>query len=178
MELIDIILLIIIGGFALFGFWFGFIHTLGSLSGTVLGAYLGARYYEPMAQWLVSTTGWGENISSVIMFVIAFFVINRAVGFVFWIVDRVFKIVTRLPFIKGIDRFAGMILGFIEGFISIGLVVFFIERVPLSENIMNALAHSFIAPIASKMASILWPLLPDALKLLQSTVDYVEKVVL
>ncbi len=178
MELLDIILLIIIGGFAMFGFWFGFIHTLGSLVGTVLGAYLGARYYEPMADWLVSVTGWGENISSVLMFIIAFFVINRLVGFAFWIVNRVFKVITRLPFIKGIDRFAGMMLGFVEGFITIGLIVFFIERVPLSEKIMTSLANSFVAPVASKMASILWPLLPDALQMLQSTVDYVENVVL
>ena len=66
MGLSDIILLIIIAGFAMFGFWFGLIHTLGSLLGTVFGAYLASRYYEPMADWLINITGWGENISKVV----------------------------------------------------------------------------------------------------------------
>lgn len=178
MSLFDIILLIILGGFTMFGFWFGFFHTLGSLIGTVFGAFFAARFYEPMANWLIHVTGWGENTSRVFMFIIAFFVINRLIGFAFWIVDRVFKIVTHLPFIKGINRFLGMILGFVEGLISIGLVVLFIERIPLSEHIMEMFATSLVAPIAGSVAAILWPLLPDALRMLQSTVDYVENIVL
>ncbi len=178
MEFIDIVLLIIIGGFAMFGFWFGFVHTLGSFLGTILGAYLGTRYYEPMADWLIATTGWGENLSRVMMFVIAFIVINRLVGFAFWIVDKIFKVFTSLPFIKGLNRMLGMILGFIEGVVTIGLIIFFIERVPLSEGVMNTLANSTIAPMTSWVGSILWPLLPDALQMLHSTVDYVENIVL
>ena len=178
MGLFDVILLIIVGGFTMFGFWFGFFHTLGSLFGTVFGAFLASRFYEPMADWLIGITGWGENVSQVLMFVFAFFIINRLVGFGFWIVDRVFSVVTHLPFIKGINRFLGMILGFFEGLITIGFVIFFIERVPLSESIMETIARSVVAPIASSVASILWPLLPDALRMLQSTVDYVGNIVL
>lgn len=178
MDFFDIILLIAIGGFAMFGFWFGFFHTLGSLLGTILGTYLASRYYEPMADWLINITGWGENTSRVVMFIIAFFVINRLVGFVFWIIDKIFSIVTHLPFIKGLNRLLGLGLGFFEGIITIGLVVYFIERFPISDRIMGQIAGSVIAPICSGIAGILWPLLPDALRLLQSTVDYVENVVL
>ena len=178
MILFDVILLIIIGGFVMFGFWFGFFHTLGSLFGTVFGAFLASRLYEPMADWLISVTGWGENISSVFMFVVAFFIINRLIGFGFWVVDRVFHIVTYLPFVKGINRFLGMTLGFAEGVITVGLFIYFIERVPLSEGFMNVLANSVIAPVTSNVASILWPLLPDALKLLQSTVDYLSNTII
>lgn len=174
MFLIDIILLSIIGGFALFGLWFGFIQTVGSLVGTVFGAYLASRYYEPMADWIIHVTGWGENTSRVLMFIIAFLVINRLVGFVFWILDKFLSILTHLPFIASINRLLGFVLGAIEGAITLGLVIFFIERFPLSEKIMGALAGSTVAPILSGIASILWPLLPDALKLLQSTVDYVQ----
>lgn len=173
MSLFDIILLIIIGGFALFGLWFGLIHTIGSLLGTVVGAYAASRFYEPLALWLEKITGWQINTARVIMFIIAFIIINRVVGFLFWIVDKVLSIFTRLPFVSSINRLLGLIAGLFEGLFSVGLVIYFIERFPLSEKIMNLIAPSEVAPYASKVANMLVPLLPDALKLLKSTVDYV-----
>lgn len=178
MGLFDIILLIIIGGFGLFGLWFGFFHTLGSLFGTIAGVYLASRYYEPMAGWLMQITGWEGNAPRVIMFIVAFFLINRLVGFVFWIIDRVFSLITRLPFINSINRFSGFVLGLFEGIFTLGIIIYFIERYPLSESLMNQIASSIFAPFLSGVANVMIPLLPDALRLLQSTVDYVQDVVL
>jgi membrane protein required for colicin V production len=177
MGLFDVILLIIIGGFAMFGFWFGLIHTLGSLLGTLLGAYLASRYYEPMADWLINVTGWGENVSSVVMFIIAFIIINRLVGFGFWVVDKMTSVITNLPFIKGINRFLGLAVGIFEGMITIGLILYFIDKVPLSEFVMDHISSSIVAPYTVSMAEILLPLLPDALKMLEGTVDYFEDVI-
>lgn len=178
MELFDIFLLIIIGGFALFGLWFGLVHTLGSLLGTILGAVLASRYYQPLADWLVGITGWDENFSRVLMFVLAFIVINRLAGFFFWIIEKFLKVFTSLPFIKSLNRLLGLFLGVVEGVITIGLVIYFIERFPLSDRIMEMIATSQVAPYTTKVASVLLPLLPEALKILHSTVDYVENVVL
>lgn len=174
MNWIDLSLLVIIGGFSLFGFWFGFIHTAGSLVGTLAGAYVASRFYEPMAQWLMNITGWQGNTARVIMFILAFFVISRAVGFLFFIVDKLLSIITRLPFISSINRVLGAALGFLEGILTIGLVLFFVERFPLSEKIMTILAQSEFAPKFRAVADVFVPLLPDALKLLHSTVDYVQ----
>jgi len=178
MSFFDIVLLIIISGFALFGVWFGFVHTLGSLLGTIFGALIASRYYEPMADWLIRITGWEENTARVIMFVIAFIAINRLVGFAFWIVDKVLSIFTRLPFIRSLNHILGLITGFLEGVITIGLIIYFIERFPLSGKVMGYIATSIVAPYTTKTASVLLPLLPEALKLLQSTVDYVRNIVL
>ncbi len=174
MEFIDIVLLIIIGGFALFGLWFGFVHTLGSLIGTVLGIYLASRFYEPFSGWIIHFTGWGANFSRVIMFTIAFTIINRLVGFLFWFIDKGFSLVTHLPFIRSIDRLFGFIFGLIEGTITVGFVIYFIERYPLSASFMEKLSVSVVAPFAVGVATLLWPLLPQALKVLKSTVDYVH----
>ncbi|MFA5210872.1 MAG: CvpA family protein [Patescibacteria group bacterium] len=178
MEFFDVILFIIIGGFVMFGFWFGFFHTLGSLLGTFFGAFLAARYYAPMADWFINITGWGDNISKVLMFIIAFFVINRLVGFCFWIVDKSLSLITRLPFIKSINRFFGMILGLFEGLITVGMIIIFIDKFPVSEKLTEMISYSYLAPIARDFASVLWPLLPDALKMVNSGVDYVEKIVM
>ncbi|MBT4121219.1 MAG: CvpA family protein [Candidatus Magasanikbacteria bacterium] len=178
MGLFDVILLIIISGFAMFGFWFGLIHTLGSLLGTILGAFLASRWYEPMGEWLANITGWEGNVPKVVMFIIAFVVINRLVGFGFWIFEKTTDIVTKLPFIKGINRFLGMMLGIFEGILTLGLILYFIDKVPLSEHFMGYIDGSFMAPFLTSTAAILIPLLPDALKLLESGVDYVEDAIL
>jgi membrane protein required for colicin V production len=177
METIDIILFVIIFVFGVAGFIFGFIHTLGSLLGTVLGVYLAIRYYSVLADWLMNITGWEGNISKVVMFVVAFFLISRLVGLFFWLVNKLFKLFRFLPFVKTFDRFLGALLGLSEGVITVGMVIFFIERFPLSEKLMERLSESVIAPYTTKVASILWPLLPDAFQIMKSTVDYVENIV-
>jgi len=177
MPVFDIVLLCIIAAFGLFGLWFGLVHTLGSLLGTVLGAYLASRYYAPMADWLIHTTGWGQNVSRVIMFIIAFIIINRLVGLAFWIIEKVLRIITGLPFMRSLNHLLGLALGLFEGAISLGLIIYFIERFPLSEHFMGWIAHSTVSPYLTKMASVLLPLLPEALKMLKSVVDYAENTV-
>ncbi|MEK7084742.1 MAG: CvpA family protein [Patescibacteria group bacterium] len=177
MPFIDVVFFVIIFGFALFGLWFGLVHTIGSLLGTIAGAYLASRWYEPFADILIGITGWNENLARVIMFVVAFLIINRLVGFAFWMVDKVLGVFTHMPFIRSIDRFLGLFVGFFEGLLTLGLVIFFIERFPIFPSFMERLADSKIAPYASAFANYLMPLLPDALRVLRSSVDYVENIV-
>lgn len=176
MSVFDISLIVIIIGFAITGFRLGFIHTLGSVIGTILGVYLASRYYEPMATFIVNHTGWGGNVPRVIMFILAFVLINRFVGFIFWLLDKIFGLITKLPFISSINRLLGLFLGILEGVITIGVVIFFLERFPVSEKLMSMIAASDIAEQISKIANIFIPLLPEGLQLLKSTVNFVEGV--
>lgn len=176
MSWFDISLLGLIAVFALAGFRLGAIHTLGSVIGTILGVYLASRYYEPMAAFIIAHTGWGGNLPNVIMFVIAFIVINRLVGFVFWLISRVFKLITRLPFISSIDKLLGLVLGILEGIITIGVIIYFVERFPISKKLMEMIAASNMAEQIRKIANLFIPLFPEGLKLLKSTVNFVEGV--
>lgn len=174
MELFDVALLIIIAGFALAGFMFGFIHTIGSLLGTILGVYLASRYYAPVAAWLIGVLGWGGNGVKVLMFVIAFILINRVIGFLFWAIDKSFNIVRVIPFVTTINRVAGLVLGALEGVITLGIIIYFIDKYPLSEKLMGMIASSEVAPHTLKVANILLPLIPQAMQVLKSSVDFVE----
>lgn len=169
MSFFDIILLIIIGGFALFGLWFGLVHTLGSLIGTVLGVYLAARFYAPVAAWLMHITGWNGNFSKVLVFILAFIIINRLVGLAFYFIDKLLSIVTRLPFIHSIDRLLGFAFGILEGAIVLGVSFYFINKFPLSPNFMNHVAASKVVPLCVAISSILWPFIPQAIKLLKDS---------
>lgn len=171
MSLFDIALLIIIGGFGLFGLWFGLVRTLGSLIGTLVGIYIASRYYEILANWIINFTGWSQNYVKVIVFVVAFLIITRLVSFVFWLIEKVFSIFTKLPFLHSIDKILGMVLGALEGVVIVGVSLFFISRFPISAVFMNGLADSQVAPPLVKIASILVPLFPEALRMLRSSVD-------
>ena len=175
MSWLDIVLIIIIASFGLFGLWFGLIHTLGSLVGTILGVFLATRYYEIVANWLMNITGWQANFSKVLIFIIVFFLINRLVGLAFWMIDKLLGFITRLPFISGINRFLGMLFGILEGAIGLGMIFYFIGKFPLSQWFMSKLGESFLMPHLVKMAKILLPFVPEALKTVQSSIEYFIK---
>jgi len=171
MSIFDISLLIIVSGFALFGLWFGLVHTLGSLIGTVVGVYLASRFYAPLANWIIGFTGWNQNYITVIVFIVSFLLITRLVGFVFWILQKFLSIFTSLPFIKGLDRILGMVFGLVEGALVVGISLYFIARFPISLMFMGGMENSQVAPPLVRLASILVPLFPEALRMLRSTVE-------
>jgi len=170
MSLFDIILLVIILGFGLFGLWFGLVHAVASLVGSVIGFYLASRYYEPLANWVISTTGWAPNVSRVMVFVISFIIITRLIGLIFWLLEKVLGLFTRLPFIHSLDRFLGLVFGLLEGAMVMGIIFYFIARFPVGPWIMDGMTMSLVAPYTVKLASVFLPLLPSALRMLQSAV--------
>ncbi|OGH77210.1 MAG: hypothetical protein A3G08_00545 [Candidatus Magasanikbacteria bacterium RIFCSPLOWO2_12_FULL_47_9b] len=171
MTLFDVILLCLIAGFAGFGFWFGLIHTLGSLAGTVVGAFFASRFYEFFADWLVHVTGWPENISRVLMFILLFILINRLVGFLFWLIEKFFNPLTSLPFLSSMNHLLGTVFGALEGALTLGLIIYFIKQFPISPLIMGWIGNSTIAPILENMAVVLLPFIPKALKTLDDTLS-------
>lgn len=171
MSIFDFSLLVIIAGFGLFGLWFGLIHTLGSMVGTVLGVYLAVRYFEPVAALIVKYTGWGGNLPKVLMFAIAFIVINRLVGLLFWILGKGLGLVTRLPFIRSLDRLLGLIFGLVEGVLVLGVCLYFIGKFPVGEGFMGALKQSRVAPELVKPVSVMLPLVPEAIKTAKGALD-------
>jgi len=168
MSLFDIILVGILAGFTLFGFWFGLVHTLGSLVGTLIATFLATRWYVAAAAWLSGITGWTGNFPKVLMFIVLFLIINRLVGFGFFLVDRALSFLTKLPFINGINRVAGAVLGFVEGFVVIGITLYFIIKFPLGAGFMSAMEGSTIAGYCVHAASVLLPLVPEAIKQLKN----------
>jgi len=177
MTLVDIVLLILIAGFAMFGFWFGLIHTLGSLLGTAVGAFFATRWFEPMAEWIANITGWSENMAAVLSFIITFVVINRLVGFLFWMGERFFKRFTSLPFIASINRFLGLLLGIFEGLVTLGIIFLFMDKFPISGTLIDLLGASKIVPHTINAADILLPLIPEGIKELESTIGVIKDAI-
>lgn len=159
----NFILIALLVGFILFGLWFGFVHTLGALAGTLAGAFLAGIMYEPAASFFSSLFGWDHNLMRVVCFLVLFVLINRLVGLAFYMIERVFRFISIIPFVRTIDHILGMILGLFEGVLVLGLTLVVAEKFPVGA-LVDMIGDSSVATWLMKTASILLPLLPNAVR--------------
>jgi uncharacterized membrane protein required for colicin V production len=163
-TILDLILILILFLFISFGFVIGFIQTVGALVGVVAGAFFAGQFFEPVSAWLEPVTLGNPNLARVIAFVVVFVLINRLVGLLFWIIDKVFGIISLIPFTKTLNRLLGALLGLIEGTLVVGLIVYFMQRFSFSDRIDGVLGDSAIVPILSWIGSFLKYFLPAWLR--------------
>lgn len=150
----DLILILILFAFGLFGFWFGLIHAVGSLLGTVVGAIVASRYY----------TLWGEsNTTRVIAFIVIYSIASRITGFLFVALEKVLKIASFIPGISVINRIAGGVLGLAEGMIAVGAALYFIQKFPIGP-LAGLIASSQLAGFLIWVGGIVVPLFPEVLR--------------
>lgn len=168
MNVLDIVLLVILAGFILSGFFAGIIHMIGSLVGLLVGAWAAGHYYGVLAGWIAPLVGGNANLASIIAFFVVFVVVNRLFGLVVFIVDKIFKIIAIIPFLKTFNRLLGAGLGLIEGTLVLGLAVYFASRFSFAAAFEAALRGSEIAKALYNIGLILAPLLPEAVRAIKS----------
>jgi len=169
-TIFDLILLLILFVFISFSFWLGLIQTFGGIVGLFAGAWIAGMYYEPFAAWLGPYFMDHENVAKVVAFILIFTLVNRLVGLIFWIINKVFNIISLLPFLKSINRIGGAILGFVEGVLILGAIILMINRFPVGEWVMGIIEGSQVATWLEKVADIvLSPFLPEIVIQIQNT---------
>ncbi|MFC1678509.1 CvpA family protein [Patescibacteria group bacterium] len=171
MPIIDVVLLISLFGFVFYGLFFGLIRSFGSLVGVLAGAVLASRFYLPMYSWIQEIFFGRTNLGKVIVFIVIFTLVNRLVGLGFYLIEKIFKVLTIIPFLKTFNRLGGAVLGFITGGFFIGLILYVINKYAFIEHWVGRwLVDSSLAPFFLKFANFLLPLLPEMLKKLQSLI--------
>ena len=171
MSIFDVVLLISLAGFVFYGIFFGLIRTFGTFAGVLVGAFLASRFYLPVSDWLNSFFFGYGNLGKVLVFILLFSLFNRLTGFVFYLLDRAFNIVSIIPFLKTFNRLGGAILGFITGSLILGLILYVASRYSFIGNWFgDSLVSSKVAPFLLKVANMLLPFLPEMLKKLQSLI--------
>ena len=165
MPLVDLVLIIIVGAFVLFGLFFGFVHTLGSLVGSVLGIVLATRLLEPAVDKFSFFFNNNESVASVVIFIILFVLISKLIGLVFWILGKVFGILSWIPFAKTINRLLGSVLGFVEGVIVVGVIIYFALKFLPDSTVSAWLNDSAVANYLLAVMSALQALFPESLRI-------------
>ncbi len=158
MSILDFILILILFFFTFAGFFFGLIHTLGSLVGTVAGILVAGRYFEGFAEKIPIGNA---NLAKVVSFFVIFVVASRLVGFAFFLIDKIFKVLSLLPFLKSINRLLGAVLGLAEGAVVLAVVLVLVMRFPFAGFLFPAIEGSQVAQALVRVGEILLPLLPQ-----------------
>jgi len=171
MQIIDTILLLVLAGFVFYGLFFGLIRTIGAFFGVLIGAYLASRFYIPVSDWVDAMFFGYYNLGKVLVFIILFSLINRLVGFLFYLLDKAFNIISIIPFLKTINRLGGLVLGFLTGSLFIGIIIYVISKYAILESLVGSwLNNSEFVPFFLKFADFVLPLLPEVLKKLQGLI--------
>jgi membrane protein required for colicin V production len=144
---------------ALLGLRKGFLQTLGSVVGIILAVLIASRFYPEAASWI-----GGSNVANVIAFVVIFGLAVKAVSLIFWLIGKVFQIITVLPFISTFDRLLGFILGLAEGIFIASIILFFLIKFPVSDWVVWQMSKSTVTAVLLKIADIFVPLFPEAVK--------------
>ena len=165
MTFLDLILGLLLFGFMLGGLWFGLIHMIGAVVGLVASTLVAGHYASLPVTFLGSS-----NLARVGVFFIIMVLVNRVIGIIFWVIEKAFKIVAVIPFMKTFEKILGGVLGLAEGVVVFGGVLYLAARYPLSDTFSKALATSKLALWLIKAFGIFAPLLPAIIRNLKSIV--------
>ncbi len=166
MPIIDLILLIFLGGFIVLGFMTGLFQSLGSIIGLGFGYYLASRYYEGIGSWITPLFLGREAVANLIGFVLIFLLTTHLVGIVFWFLARALQILKHVPFYTLLNRFGGAILGFVEGLFVIGIVLMVADQFLHQPSLAEQLSRSDLAQLMLGTANLLGFILPDSFRVL------------
>ncbi len=175
MNILDIILIVIILISMIRGFQLGLIRQLFSLLGFVVAIYMAYHFSQELAPYLhdyipvpkfdiPSLYKFSQtfNIEDMFYNAIAFLIIFIVTKLSLNIGSQILHQIASLPGLKTINRFTGALIGFIQGFILIIIIVHIISVMPWL-NVQQYLQGSVIAnfvmeitPIITEMLYQLW----------------------
>lgn len=173
MSIFDIVLLIILAGFILNGLSKGLINLFGRVFGLIIGAYISSHFYLQFYELIKKIFNGNNSIGKIVSFIVLFFIVTRLMDFLFKLIEKVFNFIAFIPGSKYINNIAGAALGFFEGALFLGLIIFVVSRYALIGNlfgISGQLSNSSVSPYLLKIVNLILPVLPEALKTLKSII--------
>jgi len=171
MPIIDIVFIIILSGFVFYGLFFGLIRAIGVLLGIFVGAWVASHFYLLLFSYVQKMFyGW-DNTGKVLVFLFIFSLVQKLVMILVSLLDKLFSFISIIPFLKTINKLAGALLGFLEGSLVIGLLIFVTARYSFVDHWLGHwLVASKLAPFFLKTAKVVMPLLPEFLKQIKSII--------
>lgn len=168
LTILDLILVFLVFLAVSFGFVTGLIQAMGALIGLVAGSWLAGQFYEQVAGWLTPIFLGNVITAKIVAFILIFTLVNRLVGLLFWMIGKVFNLVSFIPFTKTINRVLGALFGLAEGVLGLGLSLYFINQIAISPWLHEIIAASHVAQWLILASSILVPLLPTIIQTVQT----------
>ncbi len=171
MPIFDLILVLFLGAFVFYGFYVGILRMILNLISSLLAIIISVNIYLQVYN-LIPFIGFGsESLGKTLSFILVLAILAYLLGFVFKIIAKLLKIISSLPIISSFNRILGGILGFLQGLFILGMIIFVMSRYAITNEFLNNLvSNSDVAPVFMKSINWLSPLVPQALRLLDSVI--------
>jgi uncharacterized membrane protein required for colicin V production len=172
--MLDLAVLIILCFGFLMGLRRGFILQLIHLTGFIIASIIAYLYYEQLAPKLTLWVPYPNlstkltlpsvfdnvNLEDAYYRAIAFVVIFFAVKILLQIIGSMLDFVAQIPVLKQLNIWAGGMLGFIEVYLIMFILLFIAALLPI-ESIQGSLTNSILAEFMIKQTPILSQLIQD-----------------
>ncbi|MBT6691196.1 CvpA family protein [Candidatus Parcubacteria bacterium] len=166
MSVFDIVLLVILLIFIWKGFRAGLVGAIGGFVGIIIAIWAGSHYMQPVGQWVMSTLTIGsEAVANLVAFALIFIGINVAVGIIVSIINKIFHII---PFIDLANKLLGAVVGLVGGALAVSAIVYLMGLFPFHDGLSDMMIKSELADWALKIAVVVKPFIPEAIKSLRS----------
>jgi membrane protein required for colicin V production len=156
-NVLDVILIVVIGFSSVYGLFKGLVKEVISLLAVIIGLIGASRFYEG-ASPLLKNLGLGEQVAKILSFFILFIVIFVALILVGKLLHKLIHTI----FLGWLNRLGGIGFGFIRGIIVSGIIVMILTII-LSEK-APILSESKVTPHIMSISKVLVSLVPDDLQ--------------
>jgi uncharacterized membrane protein required for colicin V production len=165
----DLVLIIILASFVFNGLSKGLIRLFGRILGLLVGAIIASHFYIPFYYWSQNFFTIAEGFGKVLSFIILFVVATRIIDWIFVWIEKFFNLISIIPFTKIINRLLGGVLGFLEGALFLGVIIYVISQYSWLNGLLGAqLETSLIASYLLWFIQLILPILPEAIKTVKS----------
>jgi len=106
MSYFDIGLLVILISFVTNGLAKGLIRLLGQVAGLIIASYVASHFYLTFYAWGKDMVNFSEGTEKFLAFIILFILVTSIVGGVFILIEKIFDLVSIIPFTGRRLRFA------------------------------------------------------------------------
>lgn len=162
MSVLEIALLFVAGGFALYGMMLGLIQAIGSIVGLYVGFAFATRYVDGVAHFLTPFFGGNEIAATITGFILLFIIASKLVGILFLIIDKIFRIASLIPGLQLLNRLGGFFLGLLEGIIVVGIILNVLMHLPVSAGTASTVNNSTVLRLMVDTSKVVTALYPSA----------------
>jgi len=155
MEITDIVILIIIGFFAVRGLLKGLVNEVFGILGLILGYVMSFQIYQPIAEIFIFL-GFTDTVSEGLGFVLAFLLVYVVVFFVGKLLSKFFKAIQ----LGWADKTGGFAFGAFKSAVIVGLVLSFLLTItPDNSAFSRSIRSSVISQNLVKITPSVFELL-------------------
>lgn len=165
MQTLDIIILIVLGVFFLFGFVRGFIKQLGAIAGFFVALWAAGAFYQQLLPYVKPLFKDYPAVTEPVSIAVSYIGVYIGVSILFHIfvrlLDQIFRIFSFIPLLKATNRLLGGIVGFLEGLLLASFIILILTALPVFPKTNDVFKKSFFVPWLNLVSNIYKPFIPD-----------------